>query len=98
MQQNVIVWDIETVPDLRGFAAANGLDGKADDEIRAQAPRDHIGAAELGDKFPKPHHGRDIVSDEELADALLVFELREPRAMPCPDSLFLDARHLVLCS
>ena len=39
----VIVWDIETVPDLVGFAAANGHDGKADDEIRA----------ELGNKFPK---------------------------------------------
>jgi hypothetical protein len=31
------------VPDLRGFAAANNLDGKSDDEIRA----------EMGDKFPK---------------------------------------------
>jgi predicted PolB exonuclease-like 3'-5' exonuclease len=40
---NVIVWDIETVPDLKGFAAANGHVGKADDEVRA----------ELGDKFPK---------------------------------------------
>jgi hypothetical protein len=40
---NVIVWDIETVPDLQGFAAANGHVGKSDDEIRA----------ELGDKFPK---------------------------------------------
>ena len=40
---NVIVWDIETVPDLPGFAAANGLDGKSDDDVRA----------ELGDKFPK---------------------------------------------
>src|SRR5215467_4812303 len=40
---NVIVWDIETVPDLRGFAAANGHIGKSDDEVRA----------ELGDKFPK---------------------------------------------
>jgi predicted PolB exonuclease-like 3'-5' exonuclease len=40
---HVLVWDIETVPDLRGFAAANGLDGKSDDEIRA----------EIGDKFPK---------------------------------------------
>src|ERR1700682_2268698 len=39
----VIVWDIETVPDLKGFAAANGHDGKTDDEIRA----------ELGEKFPK---------------------------------------------
>jgi hypothetical protein len=31
------------VPDLVGFAAANGHEGKTDDEIRA----------ELGDKFPK---------------------------------------------
>jgi hypothetical protein len=40
---NVIVWDIETVPDLQGFAAANGHVGKSDDEVRA----------ELADKFPK---------------------------------------------
>jgi predicted PolB exonuclease-like 3'-5' exonuclease len=40
---HVLVWDIETVPDLRGFAAANALEGKSDDEIRL----------ELGDKFPK---------------------------------------------
>src|SRR5438477_7119336 len=40
---NVIVWDIETVPDLKGFAAANGHSGKSDDEIRAA----------MGDKFPK---------------------------------------------
>ena len=40
---HVIVWDIETVPDLKVFAAANGHDGKTDDEIRA----------ELGEKFPK---------------------------------------------
>src|SRR5215472_2341528 len=40
---NVIVWDIETVPDLKGFAAANGHAGKSEDEVRA----------ELGDKFPK---------------------------------------------
>jgi predicted PolB exonuclease-like 3'-5' exonuclease len=39
----VIVWDMETVPDLQGFAAANGYVGKTDDEVRA----------ELGDKFPK---------------------------------------------
>jgi len=25
--RQVLVWDIETVPDLRGFAAANKLDG-----------------------------------------------------------------------
>jgi hypothetical protein len=40
---NVVVWDIETVPDLKGFAAANGHAGKSDDDVRA----------ELGDKFPK---------------------------------------------
>jgi predicted PolB exonuclease-like 3'-5' exonuclease len=43
MGTSIIVWDIETVPDLKGFAAANGHDGKTDDEIRA----------EMGDKFPK---------------------------------------------
>jgi predicted PolB exonuclease-like 3'-5' exonuclease len=40
---HIIVWDLETIPDLQGFAAANNLQGKTDDEIRA----------ELGDKFPK---------------------------------------------
>jgi 3'-5' exonuclease len=40
---NVIVWDIETLPDLKDFAAANDHVGKSDDEVRA----------ELGDKFPK---------------------------------------------
>jgi predicted PolB exonuclease-like 3'-5' exonuclease len=39
----VIVWDIESVPDLRGFARANRLDGKTDEEIREA----------IGDKFPK---------------------------------------------
>ena len=43
MPAHVLVWDIETVPDLRGFAAANGHDGKADHEIREA----------MGDKFPK---------------------------------------------
>ena len=32
---NVIVWDLETVPDLKGYAAANAHAGKTDDEIRA---------------------------------------------------------------
>jgi hypothetical protein len=43
MNANVIVWDLETIPDLNGFAAAHGLDGKSDDDIRAA----------MGDKFPK---------------------------------------------
>jgi predicted PolB exonuclease-like 3'-5' exonuclease len=40
---HVIVWDLETVPDLNGFAAANDLVGKTDEEIREA----------IGDKFPK---------------------------------------------
>src|SRR5262249_53879189 len=43
MSSHVIVWDIETIPDIQGFAAANGHDGKSDDEVRL----------EIGDKFPK---------------------------------------------
>jgi hypothetical protein len=44
---HVLVWDIETVPDLRGFAAANGLDGQSDDDVRAA----------ICDKFPKDKAG-----------------------------------------
>lgn len=40
---NLLVWDLETVPDLEGFARANGIMGKSNDEIRAA----------LGDDFPK---------------------------------------------
>jgi hypothetical protein len=29
MTAHVLVWDLEAVADLRGFAAANGLDGNA---------------------------------------------------------------------
>lgn len=43
MSNSVLVWDVETVPDLKRFAAANAFADRSDDEIRA----------ELGDKFPK---------------------------------------------
>jgi predicted PolB exonuclease-like 3'-5' exonuclease len=43
MKPSVIVWDLETVPDLGGFAAANDLVGKSDVEVREA----------MGDKFPK---------------------------------------------
>jgi predicted PolB exonuclease-like 3'-5' exonuclease len=59
---NVIVWDIETVPDLKGFAAANGHAGKSDDEIRAA----------MGDKFPK-HIYHSIVCIAELSPQLVTF-------------------------
>ncbi len=43
MSSNVIVWHLETVPDLPGYAAANGLSGQSDAEILEA----------IGDKFPK---------------------------------------------
>lgn len=47
MANSIIVWDLETVPDLKGFAAANDLASKSDDEIRSV----------IGDKFLKhPFH------------------------------------------
>src|SRR6201990_328011 len=51
MKPSVIVWDLETVPDLAGFAAANDLVGKSDVEVRET----------IGDKFPK-HIYHSIVS------------------------------------
>jgi 3'-5' exonuclease len=42
MKPSVIVWDLETVPDLGGFAAANDLVGQKDADIREV----------LGNKFP----------------------------------------------
>src|SRR5262245_3159130 len=43
MNGNLIVWDLETVPDLAGYAAAHDLVGKSDADIREA----------MGDKFPK---------------------------------------------
>ena len=43
MRTHIVVWDLETVPDLRGFAAAYGLDSESDAKIREA----------IGDKFPK---------------------------------------------
>ena len=43
MSDHVIVWDLETVPDIAGYAAVNSLTGKSDEEIREA----------LGSEFPK---------------------------------------------
>jgi hypothetical protein len=65
---NVIVWDIETVPDLKGFAAANGHAGKSDDEVRA----------ELGDKFPKHICTGALVAHREDGGRWIVDALEAP--------------------
>jgi predicted PolB exonuclease-like 3'-5' exonuclease len=43
MPSDVMVWDIETVPDLEGYARANNLTGRMPEEIRSA----------MGDGFPK---------------------------------------------
>jgi hypothetical protein len=43
MSRYVLVWDLETVPDIAGCAAANGLTGRSHLEIREA----------IGNKFPK---------------------------------------------
>jgi predicted PolB exonuclease-like 3'-5' exonuclease len=54
-QPSVIVWDLETVPDLGGFAAAHDLVGKSDVEVREA----------MGEKFPK-HIYHSIICIEAL--------------------------------
>jgi 3'-5' exonuclease len=43
MASDVMVWDLETVPDIAGFARANRLSNKSPEEIRTA----------IGDEFPK---------------------------------------------
>jgi len=43
MPNTIMVWDLETVPDLEGYARANNLIGKSPEEIRAA----------MGAEFPK---------------------------------------------
>jgi hypothetical protein len=43
LSESIIVWDLKTVSDSQGFAAANCLIGKTNDEIRES----------IGGKFPK---------------------------------------------
>ena len=43
MPSEVMVWDIETVPDLEGYARANNLTGRSQEGIRSA----------MGDDFPK---------------------------------------------
>jgi hypothetical protein len=43
MASNILVWDLETIPDLEGYARAHDLIDKSPDEIRTA----------MGDDFPK---------------------------------------------
>jgi hypothetical protein len=54
MKPSVIVWDLETVPDLGGFAAANDLVGKSEADIRAVLGNQR----RTGDRAAAAHRGR----------------------------------------
>jgi 3'-5' exonuclease len=66
---HVIAWDLETIPDINGFAAAHDLIGKLPEEVREA----------IGDKFPK-HIYHEIIcigaliahheNDQWIVDAL----------------------------
>ena len=43
MADDIMVWDLETVPELEGYARANNLVGKSAEDIRSA----------MGDDFPK---------------------------------------------
>ena len=91
MTASVIVWDIETVPDLRGFAAAKGLTGRSDDEVRA----------EMGDKFPKLiYHSilciGALVAQRE-SDHWSVMAIGAPSIAERSEKEIIERYHFVLC-
>lgn len=58
---HVIAWDLETIPDISGFALANALLGKLPDEVRGA----------MGDKFPKHiYHEIICIGDQWVIEAL----------------------------
>jgi hypothetical protein len=64
---SVIVWDLETVPDLGGFAAANDLVGKSDVEVREA----------IGDKFPKHIYHSIVCIGALIAHCFVISALRQ---------------------
>lgn len=82
---SIYIWDLETVPDLGGFAVANDLVGKSDVEVREA----------IGDKFPK-HIYHSIVCigalmahrepDQWWAPSVPLMWVRGPRSSSSPPS------------
>jgi len=56
MSTSFIVWDIETIPDVKGFATANGHDAKSNDEVRAT----------MGDKLTSGRPAQRTVKDKTV--------------------------------
>ena len=74
MSDHIIVWDIETIPDLKGFAAANSLHDKTDPKIREA----------MGDKFPKHiYHSIVCIGALIARREIRVLGNRSPWRSPC---------------
>jgi hypothetical protein len=61
---DVLVWDdVETIPDLAGFAAANGHDGKTEDEIARRSQTQYVFTSCNNPQFPRtlPWSDKDVV-------------------------------------
>ena len=82
---HTIVWDLETVPDLKAFAAANDLVGKSDAEVREA----------LGDDFPKPIFHKIVVIGALVASrrdgAFQVDSLGAPNIADRPEAELIKA-------
>jgi predicted PolB exonuclease-like 3'-5' exonuclease len=59
LSEHILVWDLETIPDIDGFARVNGLSEKPDTEIRGQ----------MGDDFPKLVYHRIVCIGALLASS-----------------------------
>ena len=54
MPSDIMVWDLETIPDLRGYARAHNLIGRSPDEIRS-AMGDTIPLSASAHWLPREH-------------------------------------------
>ena len=90
MQPSVIVWDLQTVPDLDGFAAANDLVGKSDVEVReAIGDIRHHGTADGTRAYRSGSAINSISTTGQVTGILLLCSLK-----PCQTIPFLHRRSL----
>ena len=80
---SVIVWDIETIPDTEGYARANGLTGKSEDDIRAA----------MGSRFPKPPYHKIVCIGAVVAEQ--VNSIWEVRSIAAPHIGDLSERDII---
>jgi len=82
---SAIVFDLETVPDLSGYAAANGLAGRTEQEIREA----------IGEKFPKHIYHQIICIGAVIAhfenDTWIIDSIGAPSIQDRPERELIEA-------